>query len=73
MYHNGACYLAAIAGSATLINYHVVYNSAAQLKFKHNWINEEGDRSSNEMRWRHLVIGHQVSSLSNGHHGNMPY
>ena len=32
-----------------------------------------GARSSNELQWLDLKIGHQDSSPSNVHQGNMPY
>ena len=47
--------------------------SATHLKTAQLQVKSTHARSSNELRWLHLKIWHQHSSVNDGHQGDMPY
>ena len=64
----------AISGTTVLVPYHVVKSLQSlfeNLQPGDGW--NLGAQSSSELQWLNLKIGHQDSSPTNGHQGDMLY
>ena len=69
----GRVILVAITGTIILAPSHLCPVTSTHLKIKNLCSSFTGAHSSNESQWFDLKIGHQDSSPSNGHQGDISY